>query len=200
MVRLLTASRGRHSPRHSLQSCAAADRNPASWVFYQTAPCRTSRRYLEDQGGEGQCESGDGAGPKWGPSPTGRAGEDHLHFPLKTAISGRNFFSFSTRIFPPSLSSLLQRRRQTTIRDVDLHLPWGFSGCGLLPGQVLAAWRGPGHHVGEAHLVLGGQHGVVHVVELLLGEARKEQTLPWKRRTQVSPGRLQLYVLLVAEE
>ncbi len=33
--------------------------------------------------------------------------EEFLHFPLKTAISGLNFFSFSTRILPPSRNSLL---------------------------------------------------------------------------------------------
>lgn len=78
-------------------------------------------------------------------------------------------------------------------------LTWGLSGCGLLPGQVLATRCGPGHHVGEAHLVLGREHSVVHVVELLLGEARQEQTLPWKRRTQMSPGWPQQHVLLAAE-
>lgn len=46
------------------------------------------------------------------------------------------------------------------------------------PGQVFAAWRCPGHHVGEAHFVFDRQDGVVHVVELLLSESRQKQALP----------------------
>lgn len=66
-------------------------------------------------------------------------------------------------------------------------LSWGPSGCGLLPGEVLATRCGPGHHVGEAHLVLSGQHSVVHVVELLLSEAGQEQTLPWEKKNPGEP-------------
>lgn len=91
-----------YSPRHSLGSCVAADQNQASWVSYQTALCRTFHICLRRKQEimtlillteQFYCTTL----------------QNNLHFPLKTAIRGLYFFSFSTRIVPPSRSSLLWR-------------------------------------------------------------------------------------------
>lgn len=52
-----------------------------------------------------------------------------------------------------------------------------------IPGEVLAAWRGPLHHVGEADPVLPRQGVVVHVVQLDLAQPRHEETLPCGERS-----------------
>lgn len=127
-----------------------------------------------------------GAGPYRG------VGDEHrrpLTFPVEDGNQRAELLQLLYQDFPPfpQLFAAEEKTDDHQRRWPSLHLLWEFSGCGLQPGQVLAAWRGPGHHVGEAHLVLGGQHGVVHVVELLLGEARQEQTLPWRRRRRRKP-------------
>ena len=50
----------------------------------------------------------------------------------------------------------------------------------LVPGEIFAPRCGPGHHVGEADLVLSGQYCVGRVVEQLICESRQEQALPCK--------------------
>lgn len=168
------------SPHHSQGSCVAVAQIQVSVVFYQTTPCRTFHRYLRENNRENiywihsnmSCWS------------CGCVAAQHLHFPLKTAISGLNFFNFSTRIFPPSRNSLLLRwegkcyRCFSNERGLGQHVG--------VPWEIFASWRCPGHHVGETHFVLDRQGGVVHVVELLLSKSWQKQALPWKKKYTVT--------------
>lgn len=52
------------------------------------------------------------------------------------------------------------------------------------PGQVLAAGRRPLHHVGEADAVVLRQTLVMHVIELLVGQTRQEETFPWTEENE----------------
>lgn len=69
----------------------------------------------------------------------------YSHFPLKTAMSGVNFMIFSTRIFPPSRSSLLQKKQVRGTSHHYLSSPEWKQSChlwylerSLLPGVALA--------------------------------------------------------------
>lgn len=106
-----------------------------------------------------------------------------LHFPLNTAMRGLYFFNFSVRILPPSRNSLLLDKlkkgniRKTTQLDLKAIIWWSFTTTMPLntsPAEVFTSWCRPLHHVGEAHLVLGWQGGVMHVVELLFSKSRQK--------------------------
>lgn len=167
------------SPRHSLGSSLAANQTPVFLAFYQTVLCRTFHKYLEKKKKQFIFN--------FQARELGNKNElmqwNCLHFPLNTAMRGLYFFNFSVRILPPSRNSLLLDKlkkgniRKTTQLDLKAIIWWSFTTTMPLntsPAEVFTSWCRPLHHVGEAHLVLGWQGGVMHVVELLFSKSRQK--------------------------
>lgn len=100
-----------NSPRHSRGSCEAVTQIQASGVSYQRVLYRTFHRYLPKDSGRIKLK-------RFGFN--GFCCTNVLHLPLKTAIRGLNFFSFSTRILPPSRNSLLLSEKS---------IKWGKQNC-----------------------------------------------------------------------
>lgn len=107
-------------PSHSQESFEVASRTEESLASFQRSPCRTSQRYLQDKEIHGKigkrCVSTKHAHTYYlkNLNTCAKLKTEHLHFPLNTAMRGLNFFSFSTKILPPSLSSLLKKKGKNT--------------------------------------------------------------------------------------
>lgn len=114
-------------------------------------------------------------------------------FPLNAAIKGLYFCSFASSCRPPSRISLLTQKRDwfqkwneykswTSHKRFMVYFPQRPHPL----GQVLAAGRGPLHHVGEANAVDLWQSLVVWVIQLLLCESWQKQTFPCTENKRMS--------------